>query len=203
MLLDDGSVNDGRLQDAQAVLGALRARSRDTTGLVAAVSTQPELWGDLRGLDGFVRADAGDAVSVAARLFTALATMTAPILWTCLDAEDIGISLGSAARPSQLADAVWLPKREQLAFASEVDEQTFRQSSAAAAFIFVDRSTSTKSAVLALRAIAPGEQSSMYQVAVDFLLESMATSKRVHVTLLCAATCSQGAQPSTMFLEPG
>lgn len=186
VLLDDGPVDVQKIQCAQAVLDALRGRSRDTTGLVAAVSTRPEAWGDLQGVDGFVRSEAGDPASVAAKLFTALATMTAPILWTCLDAEDIRLTLGSAARPSQLVDAVWLPKRERLVFASEADEHTFRQSPAAAAFIFVDQSTSTRGIVLALRAIAPVEQSFMYQVAVDLLVETMTTRTMVPITLLCS-----------------
>lgn len=186
VLIEDGPAGLHGLQFAQAVFDALRARSRDTTGLVVTVSTQPEAWGELKGVDGFVRADAGNAASVAAKLFTALASMIAPILWTCLDAEDIRLALGSAERPSQLVDAVWLPQREQLVFAAETDEQTFRQSPAAAAFIFVDQVTSNKGTVLALRSIAPLEQSFMYQVAVDLLVETMTTRTMVPVTVLCS-----------------
>jgi hypothetical protein len=204
VLLDDGPVGPEKLQGAQAVLDALRCRSRDTTGLVAAVSTQPELWGDLRGVDGFVRADVGDAASVAAKLFTALATMTAPILWTCLDPEDIRLALGSAERPSQLVDAVWLPKREQLVFASEVDEQTFRQSPAAAAFIFADQATSTRGIVLALRAIAPLEQSFVYQVAVDFRECLDTSSLLIPISMFCAADWSRAKEftPTQCKLSP-
>lgn len=188
VLLDDGSAGPYGLQRAQAVFDGLRARSRDTTGLVAAISTRPEAWGVLQGIDGFVRAYAGDAAAVAAKLFTALATMTAPILWTCLDAEDIRSTLGSAARPSQIIDALWLPKREQLVFAADADEQRFRQSEAAAAFIFVDQSTLTRGIVAALRGIAPVEQSLNYRMAVNFreCLDSFAAP--VPLTLLCAAT---------------
>lgn len=174
---------------AQRMIDALRPGSSDTTGLVVAVSTDTRAVADVNGFDGFVTAAEGSVAQVASQLFMALASRTAPFVWSCLDDEDIQPSLGSATDPSRLVEAIWLDERKKLVFTAARDEQTFRQSTNVAAFIFAHDATigATKSAVKALRSIALEAQSLVYLVPVNFLVDSTVVRCTVPLVLICSA----------------
>ncbi len=184
VLLDDGS---SASQDVQKVVDALRTGNPDTTGLIVGVSGRTDGWGDLKGIDGFVLAEEGGSAAVATSLCVALASIAAPFLWTCVDVEDLRRDLGGPGRPSSLVEVSWVRDRDELLFASEADRHAAHRCPSAAMFLFVDESdiALTRDAVRAVRRHMPDACHLIYQVAVDFLVRQMASSKAVPITLIC------------------
>ena len=176
------------MDSTQAMLDALHARGRGATGLVVGVTTFPGVWASLRGVDGFVCAEEGRAPEVAAQLFIMLASLMAPELWACLDADDLRQSLGTAACPSKVVEAVWFEARQQLVFVSEADEQTFRRSASAAVFIYANRGMPLARVWQALRSRTMDGQSLAFAISAEFLVESTSMTGSTQVKFLCAGT---------------
>ena len=100
-------------------LGVVRSAGHHTVALTVGVAKEPADWARC-DLDGFVVADEKrDSHSLQA--FRALAAVMAPVLLCPLDADDFRCALGTAANPSQIAEAVFVVEDSRLLPASRHD----------------------------------------------------------------------------------
>ena len=100
-------------------LGVVRSAAHHTFSLTVGVATKPADWACC-DLDGFVLAGE-NRDSHALQLFGALAAVMAPVLLCPLDADDFRCALGTAANPSQIAEAVFVVEGSRLVPASRRD----------------------------------------------------------------------------------
>ena len=100
-------------------LGVVRSAAHHTFSLTVGVATKPADWACC-DLDGFVLAGENRG-SHALQLFGALAAVMAPVLLCPLDADDFRCALGTAANPSQIAEAVFVIEDSRLLPASRCD----------------------------------------------------------------------------------
>jgi hypothetical protein len=112
----------------------------------------------------YCAAPEGKAASIAAKLLVALGSMTAPVLLSCVDSEDIRPAIGTASNPARVVDALWLEGSQQLVFATPEDEKQVLGSSDCAAFIYSSRMASI-AAVKILRRRAPHTKWAGFQLA--------------------------------------
>ncbi len=109
--------------DIERQLCALVAKVRTShhhAPLVVGVATAPADWADC-GLDGLVVAASEQRIADALRVFSMLAAVMAPGLMVCLDAEDFLCALGTATKPSRLAEGFYLEDSAGLIPASRDD----------------------------------------------------------------------------------
>ena len=100
-------------------LGVVRRAAHHTFSLTVGVATKPADWACC-DLDGFVL-DEEKRDSHALQIFGALAAVMAPVLLCPLDADDFRCALGTAANPSQIAEAVFVVEDSRLLPASRYD----------------------------------------------------------------------------------
>ena len=100
-------------------LGVVRRAAHHTFSLTVGVATKPADWACC-DLDGFVLAGE-NRDSHALQVFRALASVMAPVLLCPLDADDFRCALGTAANPSQIAEAVFVVEDSRLVPASRRD----------------------------------------------------------------------------------
>ena len=105
----------GKASEGQRVVDALTRDRRDETGLVTVFKAGKTTFDEQEGVDGYLTSREPHGAAAAAQLLAALGSMAAPILMTCLDAEDIRPSLGYHQHPASLVQAVWSPIRKRLA----------------------------------------------------------------------------------------
>ena len=176
----------GKASEGQRVVDALTRDRRDETGLVTVFKAGKTTFDEQEGVDGYLTSREPHGAAAAAQLLAALGSMAAPILMTCLDAEDIRPSLGYHQHPASLVQAVWSHIHQALQFEFEGDWQTLQLSKRVAAFIFRSATTGSpiRSIVQSLRDSAPAAESFVYQIADGFLAGRNEAHGDVRLTLL-------------------
>lgn len=173
--------------ETQRVVDALLRNRRDATGLVTIFSMGQATFDEQQGVDGYLTSREPHGAAAAAQLLAALGSMAAPVLMTCLDAEDIRPSLGDHRHPARLVQAVWSPIHHTLKFECGGDRQILRLSKRVAAFIFTSATTGApiRSLVQSLRDAAPAAESFVYQISDGFRTSQNATpADAMQLTLL-------------------
>jgi len=108
---------------AAAVIDRLRATLGQVLGAILAVSSYPEAWADLAGINGHVRGRAGGLWAEARAVFDLLSVCAAPSLLGCVDLDDICTGFQASAEPLEVVQAVWLHDRGELRFHRNADDQ--------------------------------------------------------------------------------
>jgi hypothetical protein len=109
-------------QELRIAIDAIR-RGHHEVALIVGVATATLDWAGC-DLDGFVVVPPNRRGTDALRVFFALAAIMAPGLIPCLDADDFRCALGSAANPSRLAEAAYLPDSDCLLPVDRTDQRT-------------------------------------------------------------------------------
>lgn len=122
--------DEGAARQVCALVMAVRAGHHQVP-LIVGVAEEPAAWACCE-LDGFVFAEPRQRVCDALRVFSMLAAIMAPGLMCCLDADDFRCALGTAARPSRLAQAVYLAASDRCLPISRNGEQVLRSTSGVA-----------------------------------------------------------------------
>ena len=100
------------------MVDAIRAMGH---GLIVVVDCNCGRWCALQGVSGFVSGAESTSPATATAVAISLATLSAPETLACLDHEDVGMCLGSAAQPDLLVEGVWFRRRQKLEFMSTAE----------------------------------------------------------------------------------
>ena len=181
-------------------LGIVRSAGHHTVSLTVGVATEPAEWARCE-LDGFVLArESRD--SHALQMFRALAAVMAPVLLCPLDADDFRCALGTAANPSQIAEAVFVVEGSRLVPASRRDA-TLLGDTVGVAFM---PSRCLPLACLgrlvgAVRGSAKKDADVTVIATSGLMVEPLGSERLVNVFLLChTVTPGAGRNPETVDL---
>ena len=125
-------------------------------------------------------------VTGALQVFSMLAAVMAPGLMCCLDAHDFWSAFGTAASPSQIAQATYFPGNAAFVPASRIDRQTL--SNAAGVAVMPGRSLTFKAQsrlVAAVRASAQSDTVLTIVVPWGLTVEPLGAGRSVDVLLIC------------------
>lgn len=122
-------------KDIETDINSILANIRNThhhLQLAVAVSMAPADWIGCRAIDGFVMGEVNQKNSTAIHVFNLLASLMAPGMSACVDAEDLRGLFGPSDRPSQIASGVWLAERGVYFPANETDAGRLKKATAIA-----------------------------------------------------------------------
>lgn len=184
LVLDDDRLDDGV---AQACVDAVRSSDLDAQTLVVAVSAHPGRWCALRGVDGFVRSECRSINATGTLVCVALATLIAPELMSCLDAEDIRPALGSFNSPSVVIEAAWHANSCSLTMSAKARELA-ADSSRVALFVCAGVGQQARGGHIVGEWPSQDRQDlhAVYQTAYDLVDNSAFRSGSAYVIALCA-----------------
>ena len=181
-------------------LGVVRSAAHHTFSLTVGVATKPADWACC-DLDGFVL-PGENRDSHALQVFRALASAMAPVLLCPLDADDFRCALGTAANPSRIAEAVFVPEDSRLLPASSYDA-TLLGYTVRAAFM-PSRCLPLASLGKLVRAVRGSTANSAGVTVIatsGLMVEPLGSERLVNVFLLChTVTPGAGRNPETVDL---
>ena len=179
----------------RSFLETIRRTGHHYVPLVVGIATTPADWSHL-GLDGFVIVEPEQRVTGALQVFSMLAAVMAPGLMCCLDAHDFWSAFGTAASPSQIAQAVYFPDSSSFVPASRVGRQVL----AASAGIAVMpgrclRLAAQSRLVAAVRAGAQPDAKLTIVAPWGLTAEPLGAGRSVDVLLICREAVSASDEP--------
>lgn len=179
------SSSNGMAGSWQRLIDDLRRTYRSLVHLVA-VSTAPDQYAGLRGIDGWVTGEAGADAIIAAQLFTMLASLMSPETLCCIDDADVANCFGAHDRASRIVEAVWCRTQHEVVWLSRDAEQTVATSTAVVVFPLAASIMLAESAGIrqSFRAAAPSTASVLYSVSTDFITPAV-LSQAIPVLALC------------------
>jgi hypothetical protein len=175
-------------RELQAFLAFTRKVGRHYVSLVVGIATAPADWSGC-ALDGFVIVEPEQRVTGALQVFSMLAAVMAPGLMCCLDAHDFWSAFGTAANPSQIAQAVYMPGSSRFVPASRIDLLILNNAAGVAVMPSRSLRLMAQSRLVAnVRACA--RPNAMLTIVVPFGLtvEPLGSGRSVDVLLLCRKT---------------
>jgi hypothetical protein len=169
----------------RSFLDTIRRTGHHYVPMAVGIATTPADWSGL-ALDGFVIAEPEQRATGALQVFSMLAAVMAPGLTCCLDAHDFWSAFGTAASPSQLAQAVYFPDSSSLVPASRIDRQVLNN--AAGVAVMPDRGlllAAQSRLVAAVRASAQPDAALTIVASWGLIVEPLGAGGSVDVLLIC------------------
>ena len=111
----------------EAIITGLR-NCRHHLQLAVAVSVKPADWAHCISIDGFIATKEVTNDSTALEVFNMLATLMAPGMSACFDAEDLRVVFGTHELPTRVVSGVWLEAREIFLLATDDGMQLLKGS---------------------------------------------------------------------------
>ena len=111
----------------ETVITGLR-NSQHHLQLAIAVSVKPAEWVHCLSMDGFVATTSERNDRTALEVFNMLATLMAPGMSACFDAEDLRVVFGTHELPTRVVSGVWLEAREIFLLATDDGMQLLKGS---------------------------------------------------------------------------
>lgn len=169
-------------------LSALLDASTHAAELVIAVACSPGAWGQLPGVDGFIKAKSESLAHDTCAALAIAATFLSPDMLTCSGPEDVSDALGDAKGPSYLASALWESDARKLRFLTERDRFLVGRARQLAVAPLWPSGTfqSTRELMREVRAAAHPDAECVFNVSTDFFRASTVMGERCSpVCILC------------------